>query len=79
MDDRKHRQKLIRRDRLDSFNYTGWTVHTENHVSVKLGGVRLEYWPSRNTFRHRNKTYRGTLPYDLRHQVGLELGRVFRP
>lgn len=76
---RKARCALNRRDRLDRFNYRGWIVHSEYHVSLMLDDDRFEHWPSRNTFRYRDKTYRGTLPYDLRHRVGLELGRVFTP
>jgi hypothetical protein len=37
----------------------GWTVHREDHWSRDLLGDRLDYWPTRNKFRWRDKTRSG--------------------
>jgi hypothetical protein len=37
----------------------GWTVHSEFHWSRVLCGDKLDYWPSRNKFRWRDKTHVG--------------------
>lgn len=36
-----------------------WTKHTDVHWSLDLQGDRLDYWPTKNKFRWRNKTYHG--------------------
>lgn len=37
----------------------GWTIHSLVHWSRDLNGFKLDYWPSRNKFRWKNKTYTG--------------------
>ena len=36
-----------------------WVRHTEWHWSLELLGDRLDYWPTKNKFRWRDKTYNG--------------------
>ncbi|QIG66083.1 hypothetical protein PQB35_gp27 [Ochrobactrum phage vB_OspP_OH] len=38
---------------------TGWNVHTPYHWSRDLNGSKIDYWPTRNKFRWRGRTYVG--------------------
>lgn len=40
---------------------TGWTVHSPYHWQQRLLGDLLDYWPTRNKWRWRNKTYHGNV------------------
>ena len=51
--------KLRRERNLQGADPEGWTKHTEWHWSRDLCGSRLDYWPSRNRFRWKGKTYSG--------------------
>jgi hypothetical protein len=48
---------------------TEWTVHTDVHWSRTLDGDRLDYWPSRNKFRWRGKTYCGDVRGFIRRRA----------
>jgi hypothetical protein len=37
----------------------GWTMHSAVHWSRGLAGARLDYWPSRQKFRWKGRTYTG--------------------
>lgn len=45
-----------------------FTQHTPWHWSITCDGDRLDYWPSKNKWRWRDKSYTGT-PKDLLHFV----------
>jgi len=36
-----------------------WVEHTDYHWSLELQGDRLDFWPTKNKFRWRGKTYNG--------------------
>lgn len=48
----------------------GWTVHCSTHWSRDLAGHRLDYWPSRNKFRWKRRTYTGDVEGFIRNREG---------
>ena len=48
----------------------GWTIHNQTHWSRDLNGHRLDYWPSRNKFRYKNRTYTGDVKGFIRNREG---------
>ncbi len=55
----KQRNRERRERNVENANPDGWTIHTRYHWSRKLAGHRLDYWPSRNKWRYKNKNYHG--------------------
>ncbi len=48
-----------------------WTKHTPWHWSITLQDDRLDYWPTKNKFRWRNRTYHGTVDAFIRKRQGV--------
>ena len=66
----REQDKKRKAQNLSAADPTGWTVHTNTHWSRELCGHRLDYWPSRNKFRWKGKTYCGDVVGFIRNQPG---------
>ena len=55
----RERDKQRKARNLRAADPTGFTQHTAYHWSCELQGHRLDYWPSRNKWRWRGRTYTG--------------------
>ena len=67
---RVKRNKNLKEAKATILNGVLFTKHTEYHYSLRypLQGERLDYWPSRNKWRWKNRNYTGT-PHDLQQFV----------
>lgn len=59
----KKRRKAKNLEQADSAlrGAEGWKVHTDHHWQYTLNGDLLDYWPSTNKWRWRNKTHNGNV------------------
>ena len=55
------RNKERRAKNLKKADTARFTRHTEYHFSTMLQGKRLDYWPSGNKWRWKNKNYYGDI------------------
>ena len=62
--------KARRHKNLEAADPSGWTIHASTHWSRDLNGHRLDYWPSRNKFRYKNRTYTGDVKGFIRNREG---------
>jgi hypothetical protein len=67
--DKKRRTRNLQKARDDGLP---WIRHTEYHWSMDLLGDRLDYWPSKNKFRWRNKTRFGGIAGFIKNQLEKE-------
>ena len=57
----KEADKERRNKNLAQADTAGFKKHTEYHYSCNLKGERLDYWPSKNKWRWKNKIYHGSV------------------
>lgn len=49
-----------------------WRVHSPYHWARLLQGKRLDYWPSRNKWRWKDRTYTGDITGFIRNRTNEE-------
>lgn len=66
----KEHERERRKRNLAEANPEGWEIKTEYHWQRRVDGELIDYWPSRNKWRYKNKTRHGSVEAFIRKITG---------